>query len=122
MTEEEAKTKWCPFVRVDANVDGEATAPNRWPQDTIGAATFENPFGISNFCIASSCMAWRQVETEEATTTLYEHEAAPGPAWEKVGDSWDADPHKLLSSEQRLQRWRRPDALGHGFCGLAGRP
>lgn len=46
MTEDEAKTKWCPFSRV-SHFDH---AANR---DSDGA-----PDGR---CLASGCMAWRQV-------------------------------------------------------------
>lgn len=43
MTEDEAKTKWCPFTRVGEQASG--AAENR-------------PDGSYN-CIASGCMAWR---------------------------------------------------------------
>lgn len=43
MTEDEAKTKWCPFSRVG---DDTLTANNR-------------PSSASYDCIASACMAWR---------------------------------------------------------------
>lgn len=47
MTEDEAKTKWCPFVRL--HIEGRApsftVAPNREQRGT--------------HCIASACMAWR---------------------------------------------------------------
>jgi hypothetical protein len=43
LTEEQAKTKWCPFTRVGEQASG--AAENR-------------PDGSFN-CIASNCMAWR---------------------------------------------------------------
>jgi hypothetical protein len=71
VTEEEAKTKWCPLVRSSAPDDNGAS--NRWARD---------PFdGPSNVCIGSACMAWR----------------------------WADRPDPL-------------EALGFGFCGLAGAP
>jgi len=53
MTEEEAKTKWCPFARVldwGAAAEGFA-APNRW-HDGMHTGKIAN-------CIGSACMAWR---------------------------------------------------------------
>lgn len=52
MTEEEAKQKWCPFVRHTA--DGTDAASNRYA--TQSGATPEQQW---NACIGSACMAWR---------------------------------------------------------------
>ena len=46
MTEEEAKTKWCPFYRV----------PTAWEDDGRREA---REIGEQS-CIASECMAWRK--------------------------------------------------------------
>lgn len=57
MTEEEAKTKWCPFSR---DVTGAAMA----------MASFNRPFGpdyaasATCHCIGSACMAWRATDNE----------------------------------------------------------
>ncbi len=72
MTEEEAKTKWCPFARLTDTIDNTAgdenvgiTAINR---DMTIAETAEackthpdnmNPPAAR--CIASDCMAWRRI-------------------------------------------------------------
>lgn len=48
MTEEEAKTKWCPFVRFTGKL-GYDLAPNRSER---GEDTTR--------CIGSACMAWRE--------------------------------------------------------------
>lgn len=64
MTEDEAKTKWCPFTRLLTHVsaqDGQGRyyeggySYNRSPDDGEG---YTPP---STFCIASACMAWREV-------------------------------------------------------------
>lgn len=62
MTEDEAKTKWCPHVRVGGPMQSEAegTAANRWPADD--PVRSDSPYR----CIASACMAWRAEEAEQA--------------------------------------------------------
>jgi len=47
MTEEEAKTKWCPHVRVADCGAHNAVACNRFASESI-----------SQNCIASNCMMW----------------------------------------------------------------
>jgi hypothetical protein len=56
MTEDEAKTKWCPLVRVGGPMQSEAegTSANRWAGQSISA-----PQACDYLCIASECMAWR---------------------------------------------------------------
>lgn len=49
--EDEARTKWCPFVRVITFHGGEVVTANR----NIGSS---DPLAKS-ICIASGCMAWR---------------------------------------------------------------
>lgn len=46
MTEEEAKKKWCPFVRVDS--EGNNRSVNIGPHTTD-----------LTVCVGSACMAWR---------------------------------------------------------------
>jgi hypothetical protein len=65
MSEDEAKTKWCPFAR--AALGWEVRAG----QDETLAATVNRGSGISDpcRCIASECMAWRwTLEREEFAT------------------------------------------------------
>ena len=50
MTEEEARTKWCPFARVAIEWQASIGSANR------GAADDEKPL---TRCIGSACMAWR---------------------------------------------------------------
>lgn len=60
MTEDEAKTKWCPFVlSYMENRHGSTTPPsNRYEVQTeSGWKTNESPSSCR--CIASDCMAWR---------------------------------------------------------------
>ena len=53
MTEDEAKTKWCPFVRY--RLTGTDVAVNCDDPERPHAFDEEIPFN----CIASACMAWR---------------------------------------------------------------
>lgn len=55
MTEEVAKTKWCPFAKTISY--GHADAPLPAPQDFADDRRFDAP------CIASDCMAWRFAQT-----------------------------------------------------------
>ena len=50
LTEEEAKTKWCPFARQSDEGTG---AYNRYQDMTMPP---------SCLCIASACMAWRWID------------------------------------------------------------
>lgn len=54
MTEEQAKTKWCPMVRAGRE-GANTTAAVNWPQD--GGATVIHQEWAK--CIGSGCMMWR---------------------------------------------------------------
>lgn len=59
LTEDEAKTKWCPFARYQGFRDG---GVNRWKQ----SAPADEPHALNPIpcrCIASDCMAWRWKDT-----------------------------------------------------------
>jgi hypothetical protein len=58
MTEDEAKTKWCPHVRHTA-----------LPMSNGDAAVYDNrscevAFHVAGCCIASACMAWRWINPD----------------------------------------------------------
>lgn len=59
MTEEEAKTKWCPFARV-AKRDIPGRSYNRWADDWSPAGAVDGAK-----CVGSACMAWRNFPPEE---------------------------------------------------------
>ena len=65
MTEDEAKTKWCPFVRIVNFVseDNNAWATNQGKQ----SRTPEEP--LATHCIASACMAWREIKKQTTPST-----------------------------------------------------
>jgi hypothetical protein len=56
MTEDEAKTKWCPFVRFQTF---DSPPANRWKQQLPE----DEPYALNPIpcrCIGSACMAWRK--------------------------------------------------------------
>ncbi len=61
MTEQEAKTKWCPFVRYVVIHQETNAAVNRWMSTSDKQLNPEPAH-----CIGSDCMAWRQ-------TSEYQH-------------------------------------------------
>ena len=54
-TEEEAKKKWCPMVRIEANTF--QASYNKYPSVGTGLPTL-------SLCIASDCMMFRFVQTQ----------------------------------------------------------
>ena len=54
MTEDEAKTKWCPFVRVTVTPN-DAT----WQGNMLTNRGQIPAANTDTLCIASDCMAWR---------------------------------------------------------------
>lgn len=82
MTEEEAKTKWCPFARTqyvgepDKNGDRyrESYPANRMYAPDLGCGT------DAALCIASACMAWRQTDNYVGPCAAGEDAPTPKPA------------------------------------------
>lgn len=93
MTEDEAKTKWCPQTGVAAQPIGFGGRLewNRSPRDVslpVGENSSTAVHSMSR-CIASACMAWRWDDIRPPTQGLQPDEPHPRPS---------------------------------GYCGLAGRP
>ena len=98
MTEEEAKTKWCPFVRAVTGTvyaDGRSSHNNAQPpyNRIVDGPKWAFPRGAN--CIASACMAWRSI---------------PDPTL-----GWH-------SEERERHRERNGPFVPGGYCGLAGAP
>lgn len=55
MTEDEAKTKWCPFAHVREDVRSETVTNGGWPV-LIGRVSSNRP---GEPCLGAACMAWR---------------------------------------------------------------
>jgi len=99
MTEEEAKTKWCPFMRAS---DGNGGAVNIYDHD----------IDPDCMCIASKCMAWRWGPEPRHLLSSYAREG------------WDHIPAE--DTEDGVEHWMEPDAeylaRRDGHCGLVGKP
>ena len=66
MTEDEAKTKWCPMVRVMGN-------------STSGNRLLDNTLAPGSLCIASSCMMWvTHTEWNEAAAEFLPRDPTQG--------------------------------------------
>lgn len=102
MTEDEAKTKWCPFARYPAVVAD--------PGANVG---YPNPAVASNAnsrCIGSACMAWCEVDAMDERV-LAEDDAMPADSgWRKTD----------RRSGTRIV-WERRRNEVHGYCGLAAK-
>lgn len=104
VTEEQAKTKWCPFARVPFG--------NRTVNGNRG---FDgHPDESKALCIGSACMAWRELHPRQ---TREDHSGA------------SIDMASIASKTNRIVRREGPhgsygrlvlDAVG--YCGLAGKP
>lgn len=92
MTEEEARSKWCPFANVYVPYSGTGAAGNRALNKGTGIQGSEK----DALCIGSACMAWRaRLRHKTCVLTVIDDF---GPDYDK--SEWDRA----------------------GYCGLAGKP
>jgi hypothetical protein len=117
MTEDEAKTKWCPFARtldwshadqvrdqpVSASVNREIGNYDKTGNETVRISGRHR-------CIASACMAWR---TEPRAGPHLLHKSVRAE-WESAG--WITDGVENSAGQLTFNR------SASGFCGLAGAP
>jgi hypothetical protein len=102
LSEEQAKTRWCPWARTVALV---GSTVNRVPEDGRPDSDC--------MCIASECMAWRWSETayteRRRSDTFVE-------GWEHI-PPYSPDP-------RITEYWIEPEgkrvARRRGYCGMAG--
>ncbi len=96
MTESEAKSKWCPWVRAGCNPGSGAHGPwNRWPgEDAVSKTTA---------CIGSQCMAWKWDENPVAVRVDTGSVRALSDSEEKVSD---------------IERFSFRPSTTHGSCGM----
>ena len=101
MTEEEAKTKWCPFARI-VWAQRKETGDGKWVTNGTVAFNraqieFSGEVHLKGFCIASACMAWR---------------------WGYHRDRTNGQPVDGLLDIARGES--DADVVAVGYCGLAG--
>lgn len=94
MTEDEAKTKWCPFA------SSRVLVWKKGPAEIINAVMSPETVAPTTLCIGSACMAWRAVFKE---------------CW------FDATGKPVVDGSMYAGATTRLVANG-GFCGLAGAP
>jgi len=100
LTEEGARTKWCPQARVfDVSGTNSAAAINRYDEDVPSKnnGADEDSLPPSARCVGSNCMAWRWGDCHPTETVDVIETPTPGL-------------HRRVS---------RP--IQRGYCGLAGR-
>jgi hypothetical protein len=61
MTEDDAKTKWCPFTRMGLNAGAGGVAVNRSLEPVDEPSRRDAPYSVydETRCIGSGCMMWR---------------------------------------------------------------
>lgn len=104
MTEDEAKTKWCPH----------AVASHTNPRNG-----FDGRGGLAvHPCIGSACMAWRWLP-------LLADEAFKNAVIKAAGDIGDKTENRHKAAAHVIANraaYGLPTQPFDGFCGLAGRP
>lgn len=71
LTEEEAKTKWCPHARVTSTdyTGKQMPGHNRVIDASDDGQGWDIRDDFTNKCIASECMAWRQWPSSQSITS-----------------------------------------------------
>lgn len=104
MTENEAKTKWCPMARFQGGND--KSAFNRFHG-------FMRDGLPGLLCIGSDCMAWRAVPEQFERKRTSAGKLPDGDGWKA---DLDADP------KDGGIWWKRSIAPAGGYCGAFGEP
>lgn len=130
MTEDEAKTKWCPYARSIGWIDfrdGEKPATEN--RDTGGMPS------ACCLCIGSKCMAWRiserarPADIERKYIEWRDGEEKPSTQFEELG--WvltDYGTEPADEEDDYIIHWEdyewvtKAACPAKGYCGLAGKP
>ncbi|WP_300573493.1 hypothetical protein [Phenylobacterium sp.] len=106
MTEDEAKTKWCPFVRiVNGKIEADNSSSHASVQDAYNRVVDEAKWAVpkGGCCIGSACMAFRWIGEKAGHSVEYHAKREPSSK----------------AAESAHGRFHRENPL-HGYCGLAG--
>jgi len=82
MTEDEAKTKWCPFSRLVTTEEGSLAVWSGAPAGYNRCSGKADAVCNAALCIASACMAWRATDNVQAPRDLSRDRP---PAWKPAG-------------------------------------
>lgn len=99
MSEQEAKTKWCPFARYGG-------AHGQHGNRTVEGSSMTADSHNVTRCIGSACMAWRGATQYMRVDGQH---SSPGEGFQLTSQNppvWEAD----------------LPLPGQGYCGLAGKP
>ena len=112
MTEEEAKTKWCPFARYIGDTRDRTSAHNR-----VGSG---DGFNSECNCIASQCMAWRWAYRDEIHVP--EGMAIPAGYYAFATMTSSSGGNVTKFNVCRLERREHDGEVApqRGCCGMAG--
>ena len=105
MTEDEAKTKWCPHVRFHTTMD-DGTWSNR-----LGGLPL-------TCCLGSGCLAWRWLP-------LMADKAFAAAIIKAAADIGDKSENKQKATKHVMENraeYGLPTVPFDGYCGLAGKP
>lgn len=114
MTEDEAKIKWCPFVRITLRTGH--GAGNKVMDGDWGGPQGPNNISKASRCIGSKCMAWRETNPAVAAGMLSRN-MVPNPAYSEFEFSIPAVPAMI-----EVPGDPQPGSPAEGYCGLAGKP
>lgn len=133
MTEEEAKTKWCPFARtVEQHVGGDDSqvcnrvvvvdADHTKVGEVIKGLLMASELVGAN-CIAAACMAWRVLSEGQDRSEVKELRKPHG----EVNPPFSNCPEGFLVASHNsagfyLAERKVVTGPAQGYCGLAGRP
>lgn len=110
MNEEEAKTKWCPFVRkILVNAGFDTATHNRATVYTTAGTFEESESNKISPCIGSQCMAWRLKSMAEWSA--------------KLKNATSTHNGRIIPPEKKgYYRAEDLEYIPEGYCGLAGKP